>query len=415
MEEVCNMEISLNEGEFLAFKVSQPFGEFYTVRLNAKYLLKRSYTKSADYNGLDMSGAQRKINRKRLTDIGQFIDSDEALFPNSIIIAANYDRKDFLVEEDLRWKVEEINAEQGIYKLIIPSDSKVSSIVDGQHRLFGFEYSDRDDMELNCSIYLDLPPSFQASVFATVNFNQSAVDKSLAYNLFGYQLDNLDPKDWSPDLLAVNLCRYFSETSNEFFFNHINYRLAKRNVPQRYWVISTASFVDGLMSLISDNPKEDRYLINKKATLGVMGRKALDDYEDCPLRLFYINGNDEAIRQVVSGFFTSVRSVFELDDTSTMVLVKTIGISALFLLLKQILIENRSSINNTLIEKFPELLSKAKIIDFSNTDFYASSSKGKNRLLYMLKHTVLDIPFDSLNIKDMARSELQEEIDRFKG
>ena len=102
------MNIELNDNEFIAIKVSQPFGDYFTVKLNAQYLLKRSYTKSANYDGTDISGAQRKIKRTRLNEIGQFIDSDEALFPNSIIIAANYNEKDILVEEDLRWKVEEI-------------------------------------------------------------------------------------------------------------------------------------------------------------------------------------------------------------------------------------------------------------------------------------------------------------------
>ena len=406
------MNFELRENEFLAIKVSQPFGEYYTLKLNAKYLLERSYSKSASYDGADFSGSQRKIKRTRLSEIGQFIDSDEALFPNSIIIAANYDEKDLLVDEDLRWKVDEIDESLGIYKLTIPTKAKVSSIVDGQHRLYGFEYSSRADMELTCSVYLDLPPSFQASVFATVNFNQSPVDKSLAYNLFGYQLDHLNSKDWSPDLLAVNLCRYFAESTDEFFYKHINYRLHKRNVPPKFWVISTASFVDGVLSLISNNPKDDRYSVNKRSAFGVVGRKALKVDSLYPLRNLYIQGNDEAIRQIISGYFSAVRETFEIEDVSDSVLVKTIGVSALFSLLNEILLINADRINNELIESFQVLLCNAKDIDFNNTDFYAPSSKGKLRLLNMLKFKVLNIKFENMGLRSDAIMDLNDELSR---
>lgn len=258
-------EVTLNENEFLALKICQPFNEFYSVRIDAEFLLERSYSKAADFDGSDFSGAQRKITNQRLNEISDFIDSDEATFPNSIIVAANYDEHDVLVEDDFRWRVEEIDSALGLYKLIVPSNRKVCSVVDGQHRLFAFTKAKSKKMELNCSVYLDLIPSLQASVFATVNFNQAPVDKSVAYNLFGYQLDKLEPKYWSPDLLAVNLCRHFAENESSLFYHHINYRLATRNVPKGNWVISTASFVDGVLSLISKNPKEDRYQINKKA------------------------------------------------------------------------------------------------------------------------------------------------------
>ncbi|WP_334014659.1 DGQHR domain-containing protein [Alteromonas sp. S167] len=404
------MTLELKENEFVAIKVNQPFGEYFTVRLNAEFLLKRSYTKSANYDGGDISGAQRKIKRARLNEIGQFIDSNEALFPNSIIIAANFNKNDTLVEEDLRWKAEPIDEKSGVYKLTIPTDAKVCSVVDGQHRLFGFEYSVRKDMELSCSVYLDLPPSFQASVFATVNFNQSPVDKSLAYNLFGYQLDYLDPKDWSPDLLAINLCRYFSETKGEFFCGHINYRLSNRNVPSKYWVISTAAFVDGVMSLISESPKDDRYEVNRKSTIGIAGRKVLKDDSCYPLRSFYISRNDEAIRQIISEYFKALQRVFAVDDQSNIVLVKTIGISAFFILLRDIL--KRDKVDSQILSKFEGILRRAKEIDFENSNFYASSTKGKNRLISMLRHKVLEIPFEEMNLRSDQIAELKEEITR---
>jgi DNA phosphorothioation-associated DGQHR protein 1 len=371
-------ELKLNENEFLAFRVDQPFGSFYTVKLSASYLLERAYSKSADLIGDEISGGQRKIRNTRIDDISKFIDSDEASFPNSIILAANYDSNDMLADEDDRWTVEPIDETLSLYKLKIPSDRKICSVVDGQHRLFSFERSKNKEMQLNCSLFLDLVPSLQASIFATINFNQTPVDKSLAYNLFGYQLDHLEPEYWSPDLLAVNLCRYFSENSNSFFFGHVNYRLAKRNVQDRFWVISTASFVDGILSLISKNPKLDRYEINKKGILGVAGRKALQNDDGFSLRPAYISGNDEAIKQVVDLYFSALQSVFKIKDDEKHILVSTIGIKALFKLLNEFLLSH--GVRKSAFSGLEKIFERTKEINFDDRDFFSNSTKGQKRL-----------------------------------
>ena len=403
--------ISLNKNEFLAIKVEQPFGAFYSVRLNSKFILDRAYSKSASFNGLEISGAQRKLRKDRLKEIGEFIDSDDAMFPSSIIIAANYYEDDRLAEEDDQWRVETIDEDLNLYKLIVPSEKNVCSIVDGQHRLFGFEYA-TEDFDLNCSLYLDLPPSMQASVFATVNFNQSPVDKSLAYNLFGYQLDRLDSEVWSPDLLAINLCRYFATADGEFFCGHINFRLKEKNVPKGNWVISTAAFVDGVLRLVSKNPRLDRYEINKKTIWGVAGRKAIKDDSSFSMREYFKSKNDKAIEQVISCFFKSVESIFDITDDSSHVFVKTIGISALFQLLNEILLKYRVSQNT--IDSFPDLLRKAQVIDFEETEFFTSSTKGQNRLLRMLLHFVLDRKFEEMELKEEVEQELTEKAEQYR-
>lgn len=53
----------------------------------------------------------------------------------------------------------------------------------------------------------DLPLAYQAYLFATININQRKVDKSLAYEQFGYNLDDEEPESWAPDKLAVFFTR----------------------------------------------------------------------------------------------------------------------------------------------------------------------------------------------------------------
>ena len=45
-------------------------------------------------------------------------------------------------------------------------------------------------MELLCAIFVDLPKPFQAQLFATINSTQKPVNKSLTYEMFGYNVDD---------------------------------------------------------------------------------------------------------------------------------------------------------------------------------------------------------------------------------
>ena len=55
-----------------------------------------------------------------------------------------------------------------------------------------------------------LPTPYHAYVFATINFNQKKVDRSLAYELFGFDVDERPAYLWSPETLAVYLTRLLS-------------------------------------------------------------------------------------------------------------------------------------------------------------------------------------------------------------
>ncbi|MGY6205336.1 DGQHR domain-containing protein [Paraburkholderia strydomiana] len=210
-----------------AIRVQQPMGMFYVAVLPARLLLDVAYsdalsaTSRVDDVGYDLTGTQRLPQPKRLQPIADYINRADAAFPNSIILAANFRQEDGLIEdgdsldddvrkesEDRQWTVEERN-EGDCCTLTIPSGEKLAAIIDGQHRLFAFTAASTDhlDMSLVCSIYLDLPKPFQAQIFATINSTQKPVDKSLTYELFGYNLEEETEPYWSPDKLAVFLAR----------------------------------------------------------------------------------------------------------------------------------------------------------------------------------------------------------------
>ncbi len=366
--------------EFLAMKVSQPFADYYACVIPSNILEKVSFSLKAENIDGTVHGVQRVLNNKRLKEISKFIDGESASFPNSIILGANFLKSGRYAEENDKCLIESTEGDN-LYKIKIPKHSEVLSIIDGQHRLYAFEHAETQ-MDLLCSIYIDLAMPYQAFLFSTINYNQGKVDKSLAYQLFGYELENEEPINWPPETLAVYLVRLFN--NEKPLLNRIKYRTAdeidrKKNTAS--WRVSTASIVESILSLISKNPKDDRYLMNSKRYAGestIYGRSILKDDADYPLRKLYIQGNDKAIQEVLSLALEATDNVFWIDMDDDNFLKKTVGVACVFKFLKAVLLKHGVS-KKIITDNFQSYL---KIIkneeDFSNSTLYPSSTKGMN-------------------------------------
>lgn len=344
-------------------KIEQPIGEYYVAVVRSSFLENVCYTKTAKFESGKIVGGQRDVNSKSLHEIRSFVQTENAAIPNSIILAANFTEEDsFVTEPEQAWSVEEDGG--GLYLNIPDENLRICSVVDGQHRLKGVIESGVD-MQLPCSIFIDLPPTLQALVFATINFNQKPVDKSLAYQLFGYQLDDSKSSLWTPDILAVQLSRKFNLEGP--FKNKIRLIRSKTKPVDHGWSISSAAFIGGVSSLISSNLNKDKYAINKKIFMGVAGRKALDPNERLPLRNYYIQGNDKAIQLVLERFFTAMSSHLWDGRDNEDIVFKTVGIAAQFKFLKELLLENADWVKDEAY--FSNKLKKLKEVDFSGEYF----------------------------------------------
>lgn len=328
-----------------AIPVSQPFGRFYVVAIPASKLVEVSYSLPAKYGEDSLDGVQRGINKKRVENISKFCGTNIALFPNSIILAANILEDGSVVDTDSEWIVEDGH-------LLMPSSKPVASIVDGQHRVEGLKKhlnEGGEDIDLVCSVYLDMPAPKQAEVFATINFNQQKVDKSLAYQLFGYDLDATEPEYWAPDTLAISIVRILNNKDSSPFKNHISFGIAdkqlrfnnsqeKKKFKKDPWTVSTSTMVEGVVRLLSSNPTEDRYILHKRRTIK-KDRSVLTSVKrrsSEPLRPMYFSYKDAQLYDLVERFFRAVKQVLWVKSDSIHLLRKTIGIQALFELLKEI-------------------------------------------------------------------------------
>jgi DNA phosphorothioation-associated DGQHR protein 1 len=232
-------------------------------------------------------------------------------------LAANFKEEDGTIEHDdaVRWSITEEDGHE--YRLHIPTSRKIAAIIDGQHRLFGFKYSApaRLEMQLICSVFLDLPKPFQAQLFATINSTQKPVDKSLTYELFGYNIAEESESYWSPDKLAVFLARKLNMETDSPLNNRIivapeaDFAL-ENQLGADSWRISMATVVEGILRLISSNPKRDTnvLLTPKPNERDVLSKAAPNDRS--VLRAAYIDGNDRLIYLIVRNFLEAAKSVF---------------------------------------------------------------------------------------------------------
>ena len=385
---------------FPAIRVEQPLGEFYAVAIPAKHLLEICYTDRlraiTEGDAYRLEGSQRVINNTRLKEIGRYISTNEAAFPNSIILAANYSASTGLSVDDetLKWRVEPHSENNGCLELIIPRAERLAPIIDGQHRLFGFTHAikKRLNMPVLCSVFLDLPRPYQAYLFATVNSTQKAVDRSQTYELFGYNISEEPPEFWSPEKLAVFLARKMNTDAssplcgrilvaaeNDFAISRAQARAENR------WMVSTATVVDGITRLISNAPKADadalRTGLNQKRSKLIKVRRGRQP----PLRALYIDTRDKVILEAVSNFFHALLEVCGPELLVESYLTKTVGIQALFDTLRSLAI-------SALAEKdfsrdwFEEKLKPLSMIDFSHRTFQQASGQGRTQIRRVIFH-----------------------------
>jgi DNA phosphorothioation-associated DGQHR protein 1 len=382
-------------------KVDQPLGTYYVAVLPARLLLETCYSDRlraiAETDGVSykLDGTQRGLDPVRLESIKQYIERADSAFPNSIILAANFREEDGTVEEnstEKRWLINEDGVDR--YSLMIPSPEKLAAVIDGQHRLFAFALVDKNtlrlDTQLICSLFLDLPKPFQAQLFATINSTQKPVPKSLTYELFGYNISEEEADHWSPDKLAVFLSRKLNAEEdsplkgriiiapeNDFLIGESKDN--DENNKTKHWKLSMATIVEGILRLISSNPKRDTSALltptPKQRKELWQGRRS----DKSPLRDMYIECNDQVIYLIVKNYLIAVEDTFWSKAKPESFIIKTVGIQALLDILlnlcKDVILEKDISVNY-----FAKRLAGAKEVDFGSTIFQNASGSGRTKI-----------------------------------
>lgn len=392
---------------FPAIRVLHPLGEFYLTAIPAELLLEVCFSHQhvryeADSTGhVQDEGHQRRLDKKRLSDIARYLQTQDAALPGTIILAANCtpDGKIVNTDESLdgacsrRWSILPTTFDDcNVVRIAIPTREKLAAVVDGQHRLWGFEDvpADLKCTSLPCAVFIDLPTPQQAAIFATINFNQKPVNKSQTYELFGYNLDDEQEASWSPDKLAVFFARKLNADDASPFKDHIKVAAQDDRVldeisriRQREWSVSTATIVEGILSLISKNPKEDRDLLHRRSLESRSRKNELQmGIAPPPLRELYLaEDRDIVIYKTLINYFSAANEVFwkKLLKGDKSLIRKTAGVQALFSVLRNIL-PAQLALRDVQQTAWANILQRAGILNFADNALFESSGRGRNRI-----------------------------------
>ncbi|MBO1927197.1 DGQHR domain-containing protein [Thiomicrorhabdus sp. 6S2-11] len=150
----------------------------FTFTMKVKDLMSIYYVAVRGIDKVD-GAVQRVLNKRRISDIKEFILGGHTFF-NSFI---------------LNWTDENYapTFNDGLIELPIMNSS--AQVIDGQHRIAGFEAAMEDDesvgeRDIIITLCMNLSTQKAAEIFLNINTEQKPVPKSLMYDLFGEVIDD---------------------------------------------------------------------------------------------------------------------------------------------------------------------------------------------------------------------------------
>lgn len=172
----------MKEVKIRAIKFKQKDLTFYSFVMNSNFLRKVVYAlpKSRD----DPEQLQRALSLSRVEEVGRYISDDpRGVFPNNIILN---------LKSDVKFYEDPKNPDEGV--LVFPEvkgKEKLGYILDGQHRLFGFEKSGGVEFDLLCTGLIDAPKDVAYKIFADINSLQVKVTPVLL-QLLKFEIGELE-------------------------------------------------------------------------------------------------------------------------------------------------------------------------------------------------------------------------------
>jgi DGQHR domain-containing protein len=274
--------------QFQTFDVQQPIGTFYVGVMKARDLCQIAYadTRRQTQREIELySGIQRGLSERRRVEIRRYISTFDAAFPNSFIISV---KPGAVLRETEKF-------------LYLRRHAETATIIDGQHRLSGFDENNWDEFDLIVAAFVDLPLEDQAMLFATINIKQTRVSPSLVYDLFA------ETKARSPQKTCHNISKSLNTEKTSPFYHQIK-PLGKRT-EEYVGRLTQATFVKRLLPLVCTNPD----IIRDRIKRGEKPSPSDPDNSSCVFWRFFAEDKDWAILRVLTNYFTAVAEVFAED------------------------------------------------------------------------------------------------------
>ncbi len=171
--------------EFTCIRASQPIGDIFIASIPFKTLVRISHfdVRRVLQEERDVErylGIQRPLEDIRVRSLSEYVNYKDASFPTSVILAVHEEYATFNENAN---SMTVSNIRNGETKPSIPI-GKLARVLDGQHRIAGLTAFNGATFDVPVTIFVGADISDQAHIFATVNLEQTKVNKSLAYDLF---------------------------------------------------------------------------------------------------------------------------------------------------------------------------------------------------------------------------------------
>lgn len=263
----------MKENKYYAWNIGTEELPCYVTVMRAKEIFEISKVSRIDED--NQKGYQRFLSEKRACDIAEYID-DGNIIPGSIILSAH---DDFDIKFDP--STNELQLE--------PNNSSLF-VIDGQHRLWGANKSDKDVLLPVC-IFTGLELNQEVQYFLDINSNQKGVPKTLRIELLKFL-----SQPNSKDEILNSLFKDLGEEASSALFNKIS--------PTKSMVgkISHVPFRSAIEPLI-EGPVLNKFDYKQKKNL-------LENYLNA-VESTLINIEDNPRRLVSSAFFQAIFKIFE--------------------------------------------------------------------------------------------------------
>lgn len=330
---------------FPVSKVSQPIGDFYVGRLDARTLVTISYTEIRRFiEGKQdkIAGIQRERSERRINEIKKYVNLDYATFPTSVIIAVDSECAEIEPYRD-------DNGELYVLELSPfgrPDDEdhipleKIAFIIDGQHRVAGLEgLIEGRNFDVNISVFIGASEADKAEIFARVNQAQTKVNQSLVVDLASFYEERGPVKFAHEVVLALN------RDEEGPLFDKVK-RLGKAD-PGKGMVqtLAQATVVKPIVEYITSDSEAER---NKRYRGIFASRREPDAWKRFIFQPFYDEEDDSGLFLCLTNFFGAVKARWPepWDNTNArtgIILNRTTGYVALMRFLRQVYLRNCGS------------------------------------------------------------------------
>jgi DGQHR domain-containing protein len=250
----------------------------------------------------------------------------------------------------------------------------VAEIIDGQHRIAGLSAYEGNTFQLNVTIFLDMDIEDQAMVFATINLEQTKVNRSIAYALYEYT------KSRSPQKTCHNIAKLLNNKKGSPFKYKIKI-LGRATPGVTSETLTQAAFVKLLLPLISDDPMRDKDDLKRGKKLK---RTSIEEERKRIFINMFREEQDAAIARILWNYFSAVKMKWNKawnESRAGNILNRTAGFTALMYFLPVVYRSLDKFGKIVTVEEFTPIFDRMTLKDNDfNPDIYVPGAKGERSL-----------------------------------